>query len=112
MAQLQGLSQGVVGKQQAIALPVLVVVIGGWESKGWNGKGTGVLTLDNSAGFFTEAVTTWSQRLLYAKLLEHQLVCELVMATSVPRECQTIWRNLPQFEYLNRESATLFLFKV
>lgn len=55
MAQLQGLSQGVMGKQQAITLPVLVVAMGGWETKGWNGKGTGFLTLDNSAGFFTEA---------------------------------------------------------
>lgn len=55
MAPLQGLSQDVVGEQQAVALPVLVVVVGGWESQGSNGKGTGFLTLVNTAGLFTEA---------------------------------------------------------
>lgn len=55
MALLQGLSRGVVGERQATALPVLVVVVGGWESKGSNSKGTDFLTLANTAGLFMEA---------------------------------------------------------
>lgn len=34
---------------------VLVVVVGGWESRGSNGKGTHFLTLANTAGLFMEA---------------------------------------------------------
>ena len=95
MALLQGLSQRGVGEQQAIALPVLVVVVGGWESKGSNGKGTGFLTLVNTAGLFTEAELPPEARgCCQLSSWEHQLGCDLVMPTSVPRGWQIIWRNV------------------
>lgn len=54
MALSQGLPQRVVGEQQAVTA-CLVVTVGGWQSKGLKGKGTGFLTLANTAGLFMEA---------------------------------------------------------
>lgn len=55
MALSQGLSQRVVGEQQAVSHSAcLVVVVGGRQSKSLKGKGTGFLTLVNTAGLFME----------------------------------------------------------